>query len=332
MGQKLEKSTSQALLSTAGGCLVRYQEDEQDPSALFGYCDSQEWIHRSNTSAGPDYVPTWKGRLDFEKRSRPIATNDRCFVAMWFDNTMQKLYDEGIEPALRAVGYEPYRLDREWGHTGRLDEHIEAQIRQSRFVVADFTSALTAGKSPQAIARGGVYYEAGLAQGQDIPVIFTCHKDITNHLHFDTRQYRHLVWEEPRDLYRQLIQHILAHPLLGRGSRDSNEAAIASVLNYELKVEHRLHSFMQELTRQWDNLGASNGIVPVDEEALEALLSASSSRDPRDMEQFWEVAEGQGWITRHDIRTMGNAHNWGLKSLSASGRHFAEGSSIDNLD
>ena len=34
-----------------------------------------------------------------------------------------------------------------------------------------------------------VYYEAGFAQGLNIEVIFTCRKDILEHMDFDTRQY-----------------------------------------------------------------------------------------------------------------------------------------------
>lgn len=58
------------------------------------------------------------------------------------------------------------------------------------------------------IARGGVYYEAGLAQGLGIPVIWTCHQDCIAHVHFDTRQYNHIVWISPDDLKTKLINRI----------------------------------------------------------------------------------------------------------------------------
>lgn len=56
-----------------------------------------------------------------------------------------------------------------------------AEIRRSRFLVADFTHDKKQG------ARGSVYYEAGFAHGLNIPVIFTA-RDGTKP-HFDTSAY-----------------------------------------------------------------------------------------------------------------------------------------------
>ena len=58
-------------------------------------------------------------------------------------------------------------------------------------VVADFTHG-------RAGARGGVYYEAGLARGLGLPVIWTCREDMFDELHFDTRQYPHIGWTEAK--------------------------------------------------------------------------------------------------------------------------------------
>ena len=66
-------------------------------------------------------------------------------------------------------------------------------------------------------ARGGVYFEAGLAYGLGLPVIYTCRKDKVFKLHFDTRQYHHIVWEEPADLCRDLKNRIQA--LIGEGPK-----------------------------------------------------------------------------------------------------------------
>jgi hypothetical protein len=58
--------------------------------------------------------------------------------------------------------------------------------------------------------RGGVYFEAGLAQGLGLPVIWTVHKDNVDNLHFDTRQYNHIVYIDPQDLRVQLYNRIAA--------------------------------------------------------------------------------------------------------------------------
>ena len=88
----------------------------------------------------------------------------------------------------------PVRIDQQ-EHNNKIDDEIIAEIRRSRFVVADFTQG-------EKGARGGVYYEAGFAQGLGIEVIFTCRKDVldNNDIHFDTRQYNHIGWETPEEL------------------------------------------------------------------------------------------------------------------------------------
>ena len=63
-------------------------------------------------------------------------------------------------------------------------------------------------------ARGGVYYEAGFAYGLGLDVIYSCRKDMVDQLHFDTRQYYHIVWETPEELRDSLAQRIEA--LIGR--------------------------------------------------------------------------------------------------------------------
>jgi hypothetical protein len=52
-------------------------------------------------------------------------------------------------------------------HLNKVDDVIVAEIRRSRFLVADFTCE--PGK-----VRGGVYFEAGFARGLNIPIIWTC--------------------------------------------------------------------------------------------------------------------------------------------------------------
>jgi hypothetical protein len=58
------------------------------------------------------------------------------------------------------------------------------------------------------VARGGVYYEAGFAQGLNIPVIWVCRLDVIDHVHFDTRQFNHITWTDPQDLYAKLKNRI----------------------------------------------------------------------------------------------------------------------------
>ena len=124
----------------------------------------------------------------------------RAFVAMWFDPSMHHVWEEGIRPGISAAGYEPIRIDQA-EHTNKIDDEIVAEIKRSRFVVADFTQG-------RGGARGGVYYEAGYAHGLNIPVIFTCRSDVLCAVHFDTRQYNHIVWDTPQELCERLTKRI----------------------------------------------------------------------------------------------------------------------------
>jgi len=141
--------------------------------------------------------------LDQLKQANPESAIGFC--AMWFSDELKPLWANSIEPAIRAAGYDPKRIDQH-EHTNRIDDEIVAMIRRSRFVVADFTGQ-----------RGGVYFEAGYALGQGLRVIWTCREEELESVHFDTRQYNFLIWKpgEYADLAKRLQNRIEA--TLGRG-------------------------------------------------------------------------------------------------------------------
>lgn len=145
---------------------------------------------------------TIDGYARLDELDKTFATTSRAFVAMWFDESMSEAWECGIAPAIRDAGYEPVRIDQQ-EHVNKIDDEIVAEIRRARFVVADFTQGDTG-------ARGGVYYEAGFAHGLDIPVIFTCREDSLGKVHFDTRQYNHIVWTDPEGLRQSLKNRIAA--------------------------------------------------------------------------------------------------------------------------
>ena len=123
-----------------------------------------------------------------------------AFVAMWFNSEMDQVYDHGIRPAVELAGFRPFRADREH-FLGKIDDRVIAEIRRSRFLIADMTHG-------EEGARGSVYFEAGFAYGLNLPVIYTCRKDILDLLHFDTRQYPHLDWtKETIETFRQNLEN-----------------------------------------------------------------------------------------------------------------------------
>jgi len=105
----------------------------------------------------------------------PVGSTNIGFVAMWFDTEMDRVWQQ--------AGYAPLRIDKK-EHNNKIDDEILASIRAARFVVADFTQQ-----------RGGVYYEAGFAQGLGKPLIWTIRDDDLKNIHFDTRQFNHIAWK-----------------------------------------------------------------------------------------------------------------------------------------
>ena len=156
-----------------------------------------------------------KGHQRLEELKKTNVASDQAFVAMWLDRSMNDVWEKGLEPGIQDAGYKALRIDRSESND-KIDDAIIAEIRRSRFLVADFTS-------PLRDARGSVYYEAGFAHGLNIPVIFTCRKDLIdrNHLHFDTRQYSHIAWEKSEDLRKRLKDRISA-TIGDRPHRDKN--------------------------------------------------------------------------------------------------------------
>lgn len=108
------------------------------------------------------------------------------FCAMWFDEQLNSVWEQAIEPAIKKAGYDAKRIDKHPHNQGIVDE-IVALIRRSKFIVADLTGH-----------RNGVYFEAGFAKGLGLEVIFTCKKDDFKDVHFDLQHFNFLWWEEDK--------------------------------------------------------------------------------------------------------------------------------------
>lgn len=178
---------------------------------LLGYTEKRGWIETVE-AAQYSYVLTIEGYSRLAELEGTDTDSSRAFVAMWFDSSMDDAWENGIKPGIEDSGYRPVRIDKT-EFNDRVDDEIIAEIRRSRFLVADFTQ-------DGDCARGGVYYEAGFAHGLGLPVIFTCRKDVIDDglIHFDTRQYNHIVWETTGDLRKRIAERIAA--TIGDGPHD----------------------------------------------------------------------------------------------------------------
>lgn len=137
----------------------------------------------------------WKRVNEISKNSK---NSNQAFVAMWFNPELNDAWKNGLKPALEDTGYTAMRVDLS-EHNEKIDDRIIAEIRKSGLLVADFTGQ-----------RGGVYFEAGFAMGLGISVIWTCRDTDIDKLHFDTRQYNHIVWSGAEDLRIKLTNRIEA--------------------------------------------------------------------------------------------------------------------------
>lgn len=142
-------------------------------------------------------VDGWK-RIN-ELKQKPAGLLEQAFVAMWFDDSTNVIYNKGIKPAIEFnSNYKALRIDNV-EHNNKICDQIIAEIKKSKFIVADFSGN-----------RGGVYFEAGFAQGLGLPVIWLVNEKHIDNLHFDTRQYNHIVYSDYDDLKKKLIARIEA--------------------------------------------------------------------------------------------------------------------------
>jgi len=157
----------------------------------------------SETDARVPFKITSKGWDHLQ--SSGLSNSTTGFVAMWFNPSMNIVWEQAFYPAIERAGYSPLRIDKK-EHNNKIDDEIMASIRGARFIIADFTGE-----------RGGVYFEAGFANGLGKPVIWTVRHDWLEKIHFDTRQFNHITWTEDKlgDLRDALALRIEA--TIGKG-------------------------------------------------------------------------------------------------------------------
>ncbi len=198
-----------------------------------GYCrNSKEFMHYYEylTSTKRQYLlrdgNNFKLSVDGWDRIQVISQrpniSNQCFVAMWFNEEMNDIYDKYIKRAISDSGYKPQIVNK-IPHDDDVNNKIIAEIRKSKFIIADFTGQ-----------RPGVYFEAGYAKGFDIPVVWSCREDWFDneveieqdviiegaktkgkiiekrHTHFDVNHRPFILWKNPEDLYEKIKDYILA--------------------------------------------------------------------------------------------------------------------------
>lgn len=144
------------------------------------------------------YRFTLEGWTYIHDKQKRLSDSNIVFVAMWFNDELKDVWENGFKKALIELKLEPIRIDIV-EHNEKICDKIIAEINKSGLLIADFTGG-----------RENVYFEAGYSLGLGIPVIWTCRSDYINKLQFDTRQYNHIEWDSSKDLYKKLITRIEA--------------------------------------------------------------------------------------------------------------------------
>ena len=162
---------------------LSYCSDKEEMRYLFNYLQELKFI----TFNGHTFYITVKG---FEKNTLNIKSKT-AFIAMWFkDSSSMCELKKNIQLAVKNAGYEALRID-DIEHLDKVDDQILVRVKEARFIICDLTSEK---EKP----RGSVYFEAGYAEGQGKPVIWTCNKELENEIAFNVRQYPFLFWEQDK--------------------------------------------------------------------------------------------------------------------------------------
>ena len=177
------------------GIIASLSEDENECASIVQELEYEGYLRSIDTSSSDNLSAmqislTLAGLEYLEDLTEKRGLSEEVFLAMWFDSSMDALFEHLEKSFEEEADLSLVRVDRV-EHNNKIDDEIIAALRRSRLVLADFTCP-DEGK----LHRGGVYYEAGFAHGLNKNVIFLVRDDCVDGLHFDTRQYNHIVWKQ----------------------------------------------------------------------------------------------------------------------------------------
>jgi len=151
-------------------------------------------------------TPKGWAKIDFSQSS---FNSKRVFIAMQFKweerlSETKIKFLQALKDGCSDCGYEANIVSQ--NHSDQITDRIVAEIKSSRFVIADFT-----------YNNQGAYYEAGLARGLGKKVIHTVMRGHTSdksdplkRLHFDIQQINYLEWSDPKEVREKIRDRIKA--------------------------------------------------------------------------------------------------------------------------
>jgi len=183
---------------------LKITQEERDKQIKFieNYLSENKFIKKDIDSSGKisiTLLPNGFKRIDELQKNQSLNSKN-VFVAMSFAKEMKNVR-EAIHKAIEKAEYSPIFMD-EVEHNNQIVPEMLYKIRQSKFVIAEFTGN-----------NNGAYYEAGYAAGLGKEVIHICEeKSFKEGIHFDVKQVNTIRWEtgEEADITEKLFKRIKA--------------------------------------------------------------------------------------------------------------------------
>lgn len=201
---------------------IAYANSSKELQEIWRELQVNKYIEMDQNSRGGTvtFKLTFQG-LKYLKEKNP-ETKD-IFVALAFDSELKKILEKDnrifIRDFEKETGFRLFTIDHKETNKSITDEML-ASINKSKAVIADFSDN-----------NYGAYFEAGYAKGLGLDVIWLCkdedvinketgkpikiltsdgkrNKKLIDMVHFDTRQFSHILWKDEEDLKIKLINRI----------------------------------------------------------------------------------------------------------------------------
>ncbi|WP_418626255.1 hypothetical protein [Sellimonas intestinalis] len=189
----------------------------EDTLAYFGLSSKEfkgtsSWVHEDNLKTLHDFMlneatdeqlgiiyQIATGQEKLPEMNPVLPSSGKVFVSMPMNKEKYDCVDQirnGTKAAIELTGNKAYYVDLD-AHNGNISDKIIEEIRNCKFLIADFTCQNT-----------GVYFEVGYAKGIGKTVIYTCRQDDFANIHFDIKQIQFVVWTDETALKQKLREQI----------------------------------------------------------------------------------------------------------------------------
>jgi nucleoside 2-deoxyribosyltransferase len=180
-------TTPLTVLAATVGMALDKAGDTQGWRWLGTELQSQEFFREKPSSGGKvSLLLTMKGWERYEELKKTHTESRKAFMAMKFrDEVLHRVVEDCFKPAVARAGFE-LRLLSDEQPAGLIDNQLRAAILSARFLIADLT-----------YGNQGAYWEAGFAEGLNLPVIYTCEDTHWKEYktHFDTNHMKTIIWD-----------------------------------------------------------------------------------------------------------------------------------------